>query len=65
MQHIVSISDGTDRGSYLSYPDKLPLAPPATSGTINEQAFDVFTLAEDGIYITRIGAGNDRVVYFE
>lgn len=65
MLHIVSISDGTDRGYYLSYPDKLPLAPPATSGTINEQAFDIFTLAEDGIYITRIGAGNDRVVYFE
>ena len=37
-----------------------------TIGTINEQAFDVFTVNLDTnqINITRIGAGSDRLITF-
>jgi len=35
-----------------------------TDGTVTEQCFDVITIASDGIYCTRIGAGEDRVFYY-
>jgi len=34
---------------------------PRKVGTITETAFDVFSITDDVIYITRFGAGNDRV----
>lgn len=36
---------------------------PMTPNTVNEQCFDVITLLDDRIVMTRIGAGDDRVIY--
>ena len=58
---IVTGTDGVDRfytdlsGNYLF--------PPVVAETINEQAFDIVTLTKDAVYLTRIGAGDDRVIY--
>lgn len=35
-------------------------SPTMTAGTVTEQCFDVFTITDTGLVITRIGAGNDR-----
>ena len=59
--HIVTMTDGSDRG-YRDANGNL-ICQPATPGTIDSQAFDIVTIAEDAIYFTRIGSGNDRVVY--
>lgn len=61
--HVVTMTDGTDRG-YRSYQTREPIEPPATAGTINEQAFDVITINNDGIFFTRIGSGDDRTITF-
>lgn len=34
-------------------------------GTITEQCFDVMTFVDDGIVMTRFGAGNDRRIYID
>ena len=72
--HILTMTDSADRGyrGILSAPgadyddetDSFLCAPPTTPGTLDSQAFDIVTIAEDGIYFTRIGSGNDRVIYF-
>lgn len=36
---------------------------PMELGTITEHCFDVVTIVEDGIVMTRFGAGNDRRIY--
>ena len=61
--HIVTMTDGSDRG-YCDYTTRDPICDPATAGTIDEQAFDVVTLNDDGIFITRFGSGSDRVLSF-
>ena len=38
-------------------------SPSMTAGTITEQCFDIVTIVDDGIVITRIGAGEDRKLY--
>lgn len=38
-----------------------PSCPERRLGTITETAFDVYSVKNDAIYITRFGAGNDRV----
>ena len=62
--HVVTMTDGGDR-AYRSYPDGELIAPLRTEGTIDEQAFDIITISDNAIYFTRIGAGNDRVVYID
>ena len=37
-----------------------PASPKRTIGTITETAFDVFSITDDVVYMTRFGAGNDR-----
>ena len=37
-------------------------SPQMTADTVTEQCFDVITINETGIIMTRIGAGNDRVI---
>lgn len=41
------------------------VAHPMTPGTVTEQAFDVVTLVDDGVVITRFGEGSDRRVYIQ
>lgn len=38
-------------------------SPSMTAGTVTEQCFDVITILDDKIKMTRIGAGDDRVLY--
>lgn len=38
-------------------------SPSMTQGTVTEQCFDVITLVNDGVVLTRIGAGDDRRFY--
>lgn len=38
-------------------------SPSMTAGTITEQCFDVITLTDDAVVMTRIGAGDDRILY--
>lgn len=61
--HAVTMTDGADRG-YLDYATKKPICHPVTTGTIDEQAFDVVTINNNGIFFTRIGSGNDRRLLF-
>lgn len=61
--HIVTMTDGSDRG-YCDYTTRETICKPATKGTIDEQAFDVVTINDTGIYITRIGSGDDRKLLF-
>ena len=35
-------------------------SPSMTAGTVTEQCFDIFTITDTGIVMTRIGAGDDR-----
>lgn len=58
----VTMTDSQDRGYRDANGDLI--CNPATAGTIDSQAFDIVTLSKDAIYFTRIGSGNDRVVYF-
>lgn len=39
----------------------VPSCPERRIGTITETAFDVFSVKDDAIYITRFGAGKDRI----
>ena len=57
---IVIMTDGYDRG--YKYVDGEYCAPQIVNGTITEQSFDIVTFAEDTIYFTRIGAGEDRMI---
>ena len=57
---IVIMTDGYDRG--YKYVDGEYCAPQIVNETITEQAFDIVTFAEDTIYFTRIGAGEDRMI---
>ena len=59
---VVTMTDGSDRGYRDENGDLI--SQPATPGTLDSQAFDIVTIAENGIYFTRIGSGNDRVIYF-
>lgn len=59
--HIVTMTDGRDR-AYMDFNTKKPIVAPVKVGTIDEQAFDVVTINNDGIYFTRIGSGEDRVI---
>ena len=61
--HIVTMTDGSDRG-YCDYTTRETICKPATKGTIDEQAFDIVTINNDGIFFTRIGSGNDRSLLF-
>ncbi len=61
--HIVVMTDGADRG-YKSYPNGDAICPSATAGTLDEQAFDIVTLNDKGIFFTRIGCGSDRSILF-
>lgn len=61
--HIVTMTDGGDRG-YCDYTTRETICKPATKGTIDEQAFDIVTMNNDGIFFTRIGSGNDRSLLF-
>lgn len=38
--------------------------PPMTADTVTEQAFDVVTITDSAIILTRFGAGDDRTLYF-
>ena len=42
-----------------------PSGYPMTVGTVSEQCFDIVTIADDGVYMTRIGAGVNRAVYVD
>ena len=37
--------------------------PPMTADTVTEQAFDVVTITDSAIILTRFGAGDDRTLY--
>ena len=58
---IVTGTDGVDR--YYKDLNGNYLFPPVVAGTTNEQAFDIVTLTKDAVYLTRIGTGDDRVIY--
>lgn len=64
LPHVVTMTDGGDRG-YRDYTTREPICRPNTKGTIDEQAFDVITINNDGIFFTRIGSGNDRKLLFQ
>lgn len=61
--HIVTMTDGVDR-DYRDFTTRELICNPATVGTIDEQAFDVVTIAKDGLYLTRIGSGANRTLKF-
>ena len=71
--HALTMTDGGDRGyraivappsdSYNDATDSALTANPNTAGTLDSQAFDIVTIAEDAIHFTRIGSGKDRVVH--
>ena len=58
----------TTTNAYGRYRDPLSTGIPEErltvmeQGTVTEQAFDVITLVDDGIAVTRIGAGDDRKI---
>lgn len=72
--HVVTMTDGGDRGyrgivaapdnNYDDNTDSFRICKPNTAGTIDSQAFDIVTIANNGIYFTRIGSGFDRKVVF-
>ena len=61
--NVVTMTDGHDRGYRDENGDLI--CNPDTPNTLDSQAFDIVTIAEDGVYFTRIGSGNDRVIYFD
>lgn len=73
--HVVTMTDGGDRGyrgiveapgqDYNDSTDSFRICKANTAGTIDSQAFDIVTIAKDGIYLTRIGSGFDRKVIFD
>lgn len=58
---ILTTTDAYNR--YADAPAEVQV--PMTLGTTTDHAFDVLTFVEDGIDITRFGAGNDRKVYMQ
>lgn len=73
--HILTMTDGGDRGyrgiiapigsSYNDTTDSAQLSASNTAGTLDAQAFDIVTVTDSEIYLTRIGSGNDRVIHIE
>ena len=73
--HILTMTDGGDRGyrgiitpigsSYNDTTDSVQLSASNTAGTLDAQAFDIVTVTDNEIYLTRIGSGNDRVIHIE
>ena len=71
--HILTMTDGGDRGyrgiitpigsSYNDATDSVQLSASNTAGTLDAQAFDIITITDSEIYMTRIGSGNDRVIH--
>ena len=69
----LTMTDGADRGykviiappseSYDDEKDSVLASRPNTNGTLDAQAFDIVTVTNNTIYFTRIGSGEDRVVY--
>lgn len=73
--NVVTMTDGGDRGyrgiveapaqDYDDDTDSFRICKPNTAGTIDSQAFDIVTINDKYISFTRIGSGNDRIVYLE
>lgn len=72
---VVTMTDSGDRGyrgivevpdsNYDDNTDSFNICKPNTAGTIDSQAFDIITINNKYISFTRIGSGNDRIVYLE
>lgn len=71
--HALTMTDGSDRGykvivatpngNYNDSTDSVLASNPNTEGTLDSQAFDIVTIANDAIYFTRIGSGKDRIIH--
>ena len=71
--HILTMTDGGDRGyrgiitpigsSYNDVTDSVQLSASNTAGTLDAQAFDIVTVTDREIFLTRIGSGKDRVIH--
>lgn len=69
----LTMTDGADRDykviiappseSYDDETDSALASNPNTDGTLDAQAFDIVTITDKAIHFTRIGSGDDRVVY--